>query len=46
MALFVIMIADHYVYPLDTRIAPEQPAIELQIAPDKLQGFVPLSKAE
>ena len=46
MALFVIMIVDHYVYPLDTRIAPEQPAMELQIAPEKLQGYVPLSKAE
>jgi protoheme IX farnesyltransferase len=46
MALFVIMFADHYVYPLDTRIAPEQPTIELQIAPETSPGFVPLSVVE
>ena len=46
MALFVIMLADHYVYPLDTRVAPEQPAIELQITPEKSPGFVPLSIVE
>jgi protoheme IX farnesyltransferase len=44
MALFVIMLADHYVYPLETRITPAEPAMELQITP--AAGFVPLTAAE
>ncbi|MDB2409269.1 heme o synthase [Pseudomonadales bacterium] len=46
MALFVIMLADHYVYPLETRLTSEQPPIELQVAPPQGAGFIPLTSAE
>ena len=46
MALFVIMLADHYVYPLETRLTPEQSPIELQVAPPQGAGFIPLTLAE
>ena len=46
MALFVIMLADHYVYPLETRLTTEQPPIELKVAPPQEAGFIPLPSAE
>ncbi|MGB1191708.1 MAG: heme o synthase [Pseudomonadales bacterium] len=46
MALFVIMLADHYVYPLETRLTTEQPPIELKVAPPQEAGFIPLTSAE
>ena len=40
MALFVIMLADHYIYPLDTRV---EPVTQFQPV-EQAAGYIPLSE--